>query len=51
MKLTIKIMTNQNPNWKAVIHEEIEDTLSYFLKYEGKIKQLEAQQNETLSFD
>ena len=38
-------------NWKPKTYDEIEDAISYFLKHGGKIKQLEAQQNETLSFD
>ena len=46
MKMTIKTITNQNPNWKAVTHEEIEDEMSFILKHGRKIKQLEAHQND-----
>ena len=51
MKLTTKNMMKRNKNWKPKTHDEIEDAISYFLKQGGKIKQLEAPQNETLSFD
>ncbi len=51
MKLTTKTMKNRNTNRKPKTHDEIEDAISSFLKHGGKIKQLEAQQNETLNLD
>ena len=44
-------MKNRNTNRKPKTHDEIEDAISSFLKHGGKIKQLEAQQNETLNLD